>query len=161
MQMTKNLVRNGWTGNSGLYVSVVPNKHSKDIIKVIADVLATECNIDELHCTIMHSPYVSPSEKSVHPKTKIFRAKMKDIKLLGKEEDVLAIILESEDLSSEHERLKALGAKHYREFYLPHITIQAGNPFDNYYLDHVADAINGREIVLNNYSWDDIREDWK
>lgn len=152
------LARNGWTGNSGLYVSVVPDKRSKEIIKVVASVLNTECNLDELHCTIMHSPYDSPFEKSVHPKTKIFRAKMKDILILGENKEALAISLESKDLVSEHQRLKDLGARHSWEFYLPHITIQEGKPFDGYYLEHVADAINGREIVLSGYSWNDIQE---
>jgi len=156
MQITEKLVRNGWTGNSGLYVSVIPNKRSKDIIKVVADVLETECDYDNLHCTIIHSPYDTPAEKSVQPKTKPFRAKMRDIKIMGKNEDALVITLESEDLVAEHERLKALGAKHSWEYYLPHITIQTGKPFDDYYLSNVVDTINGREIVLNNYSWDDV-----
>jgi len=159
MQITEKLVRNGWSGNSGLYVSVVPNKRSKDIIKAVADVLETECDYDDLHCTLMYSPYDVPSEKATYPKTKTFRAKMKDIKLYGKNEDALVITLESEDLMAEHERLKALGAKHSWEFYAPHITIQTGKPFDDYYLENVASTINGREIVLNGYSWDDIVED--
>ena len=84
---------------------------------------------------------------------------MKDIKIFGEKMNSLVITLESEDLMAEHERLKALGARHYREFYLPHITIQTGEPFDEYYLDHVVDAINGREIMLSDYSWDDIMEE--
>lgn len=159
MLNAEKLVRKGWSGKAGLYASVIPNKHSKDIIVAIADVLETECNREQLHCAIIHSPYDVPKEKSVYPKTKTFRAMMKDIKLFGKNQNSLVIILESNDLMVEHERLKALGARHSREFYLPHITIQTNKPFNAYYLDNVADTINGREILLNDYSWDDVSDD--
>lgn len=159
MQIVEKLVRNGWTGKSGLYVSVVPNKRSKDIIKAVADALGTECDYDDLHCTVMYSKYDSPKEKSTFPKTKTFRAVMKDIRLFGKNEDSLVITLESADLVAEHERLKKLGAKHSWEFYLPHVTIQTGKPWDDYYLENVIDSINGRELVFNGYSWDDVVED--
>ena len=158
MQIVEKLIRNGWTGKSGLYVSVVPNKRSKDIIMAVADVLGTECDYDDLHCTVMYSKYDSPAEKS-YPKTKTFRARMKDIQLYGKNEDSLVITLESADLQAEHERLKKLGAKHSWEFYSPHVTIQTGKPWDDYYLENVIDSINGRELVFNGYSWDDVVED--
>lgn len=159
MLFTEKLVRKGWSGRSGLYVSVKPNERSKDVILAVADVLETKCDHEQLHCTIIHSPYDVPKERSVQPKTKIFRATVKDIKLFGKNEDSLVITLESQDLVTEHERLKALGARHSREFYFPHITIQTGKPFNPYYLDNVADAISGREILLNDYSWDDVSDD--
>lgn len=159
MQIVEKLVRNGWSGQSGLYVSVVPNKRSKDIIKAVADVLGTECDYDDLHCTLMFSKYDSPKEKATFPKTKTFRATMKDIQLYGKNEDSLVITLESADLQAEHERLKGLGANHSWNFYSPHVTIQTGKPWDNYYLENVRDSINGRELIFNGYSWDDISED--
>lgn len=153
------LIRNEWTGRSGLYVSVVPNKRSKDIIKAVANVLGTECNLDDLHCTLMHSPYDSPKEKSTLPKTKNFRAIMRDIRLFGKNEDSLVITLESDDLQAEHERLKRLGARHSWNFYLPHVTIQTGKPWDDFYLENVKDSIRGRELIFNGYNWADISED--
>lgn len=158
MWIVEKVVRNGWSGKSGLYVSVVPDKRSKDIIKAVADVLGTECDYDDLHCTVMYSKYDSPTEKS-YPKTKTFRAIMKDIQLYGKNQDSLVITLESPDLQAEHERLKRLGARHSWHFYSPHVTIQTGKPWDDYYLESVIDSINGRELVFSGYRWDDIVED--
>ena len=42
LRIVERLIRNGWTGKSGLYVSVIPDNHSKDIIKAVASILETE-----------------------------------------------------------------------------------------------------------------------
>jgi hypothetical protein len=159
--INEKLIKNGYSGNAGLYVSVIPNKRSKNIIKAVADVLGMDCNVDELHCTLMYSKYDAPKTKDVFPKTKTFRAIMQDIKVYGKDKDALVITMESDDLSKEHERLKSLGAVHSWEFFQPHVTIQtfqADKPFDDFYLDNVIDSINGREIIFNGYSWDDLAD---
>ena len=83
---------------------------------------------------------------------------MSDIKLYGENQDALVITLVSPELSEEHERLKELGAIHSWMYYSPHVTIQVGKPWDDYHLENVIQAINGRELTFENYSWDDISE---
>lgn len=158
-QILEKLVSKGWTGESGLFVSVMPDKRSKKIIKAIADVLEAECNTEDLYCTIMYSRYDTPKELSLLPKTKKFLAYIKNIETLGKNDESLVITLESDDLQKEHARLKQLGAIHHWNFYLPYVTIQTNKPWDDYYLDNVRDSIVGRELIFKNYSWDDIRYD--
>lgn len=156
MQIVEKLVRKGWSGNHGLYVSVIPDKRSKDILEAVARALGVECDFEDLHCTLVYSQFDAPKELSVWKKNKKFKAKMQDIKLYGKNSDHLVVTLDSPELKAEHDRLIGLGAKHSWEYYSPHVTLCKVENFDDFYLQNVADAINGRELTFEDYSWDDL-----
>jgi hypothetical protein len=154
------IIKEEYSGTKGLYVSVTPDEKTKEIIKAVASVLDTPCQ-EDLHCTLMYS-----REKALRTDLYVYRptsfnAAMSEIHLLGPNKDVLVILLESEELQKEFNRLTSLGAEYTYPTYLPHITINHGQPYDDYYLESVETMIKGKKITLGDYRWYDLVESKK
>lgn len=123
---------------SGIYVSCkFDSAGVVDLLNWAKDNLPDEIPLtkcEDIHSTIVYSDRRFPCEigsqiRITHPQV----VQIKGLKLLGRDEDefaCLALVIETPLLESFHKTMKNLGANHYFDDYVPHITLSYEVPKD-------------------------------
>lgn len=153
-------VKEPFSGDKGLYVSVVPDERSRKIFHLIAHYLNLETDASLYHATLMYSPKQAPETYDVSGVPKVFKAKIDGIEFFD-EGTHCVVTVKSPTLQTEHKRLTELGAKHTFTPYTPHVTI-SGNAKDKVLakdLKIVLDLVKGLEVSFIDYNWSNLVKD--
>ena len=107
------------------YCYVSPDKRSAQLLVewAVKDAKLNDIyDMSELHCTLI---YDDRNKKFDMPMAKqIYTGKPKQIKMLGDNNDVLTILLESKELTARHNDLIKAGYFRTYESYLPHVSLK-------------------------------------
>lgn len=140
----------------GGYWAVLPDSESNQILLRIASCVTDICDLHDLHVTLGYddtNPVVS-----AQPTPDVeFSACITRAELFGDNSDILVLLLDSQDLVTEHQRIHACGAAKF-DFnpYNPHVTIKYGASVEdmNFINEHIltpnAPAI--QLVFTNEYS---------
>lgn len=125
------ILNKGYTGNSGIYISVSPDEHSKDTIREMISKLNPPFPLDifddEAHMTIMYSRSETIDEDQLQTPDSITALPIKFEYWDGHDKDgYLVLKMVSEPASHFHQHLLDLGAEHSFDDYTPHMTIIHG-----------------------------------
>lgn len=157
-----------YTGDNGLFSSVVPSRSAKStIIGMLHD---NELNVDivpNLHCTIMYSRKAIGVDDALNFEHKDFRALPQKITWWEGHDKVgyLVLLLQSVEMEHEHYRLRRLGCEPTFDDYQPHVTLVT--PFAKtlakslqYNIGVVNNYIrrNGDYLMFGNQTVEDLRE---
>lgn len=144
---------------NGNYYGAKPLEGSKTIDNVV-DIckklkLKSPIDPDKIHVTLMYSPDIG--NPAVYPSSNlVYKAKAKEFKLFGEEENCLVICLESPDLVSRHRELQARGFIHTFNEYEPHITLTYDYQGDL----PSADVLQGLEFEFGHEYLEPLDDKW-
>lgn len=162
-----------FSGQSGLYASVVPVYGTRDLWSRLTDTFKKFEVIpepeDELHVTLMysreHAPDVFHLENMFADPLHSIHAKPSRLEYWnGHDNDGYVVLhLESEDLHRRHAHYKEIGCTHSFEDYAPHMTVVKGldnTPDVQAAIDEINKHLQEIEyrIVLGGEAFSDIKE---
>ena len=112
--------------SKGGYWQVKPDSDSEEILLKLAAVLGIDLDsedVPDLHCTLAYDKR-NPEVQARPDEDAEFFAVVKSATIFGGDDKVLVLLLESEDLCKEHDRIHACGAAHF-DFspYQPHVSL--------------------------------------
>lgn len=125
------IVNKGYTGNSGIYVSVSPDDESKkyirEMVKSLNPPFPLDIFDDEAHMTIMYSRNECIDEDQLQFPESIVALPLKFEYWDGHDNDgYLVLKMISKPASDLHQHILELGAEHSFDDYMPHMTIIHG-----------------------------------
>lgn len=99
-----------------------PDEKSSQMIKAICSAIVSPEELDNLHVTVAFDN--RNPDNDIPLSTDTFRAFITGVELFGPDDNILVLLLESEDLQMEHARIHANPAVNFDHIpYRPHITI--------------------------------------
>ncbi len=115
--------------SKGGYWQVVPDSDSEEMLLKLAAAVGIDLDsedVPDLHCTLAYDKRNPEVKAEVNDEAEFF-AIVKGATVFGDEKKVLVVLLESEDLQREHERIHACGAANF-DFkpYQPHVSLYYG-----------------------------------
>ena len=147
-----------FTGDTGVYVSVVPTDGSLIHLSTWAAKLGFPMNnkeAEELHCTVIYSKIpIDPVLATCNPK-KVHTARFSHFEYWDghDKEGYLVCVLQSKDLQELHRKWLSLGAIHSFEDYTPHVTLKTGlSPTPSLYKKMLEYGQTLRGTVLEMYN---------
>jgi 2'-5' RNA ligase len=137
ISLSSKLERAEYTGQDGLYASILPDENTKKFAKEVADTLDIDLDVDNLHVTVMYSKERSGDFDDI-------RKNLDNIHsvpgfLIGidtftghKGNNVVAFKVVSEELHRIHADLHKRGARHSFLPYMPHMTLANDKDMTDY-----------------------------
>ena len=120
------LVADPYTATHGLYSAVTPDTKTANMLSALAKSMGFDVDATKFHVTVMYSKDNSPEGAGCDGEKVYYARAVRLQHWPGHDaKGYLTLALVSEELTAEHDRLKALGCKADFE-YNPHVTIWSG-----------------------------------
>ncbi|AQT28712.1 hypothetical protein YOLOSWAG_234 [Erwinia phage vB_EamM_Yoloswag] len=127
------------TDAQGGYWEVVPDARSETVLRQIAATFMDTDELPDLHVTLAYDGRNPEVEAKVNP-DEVFSATIRGAELFGDKSDILVLLLDSEELHAEHQRIHACGcAKFDFTPYNPHVSLKYGARQAE--LDHLREMV--------------------
>lgn len=146
---------------NGTYISVKPDKQSKDALRdwAVTNKIPNPLDVKDMHCTVIYSRKGIPEAKHYDMELPI-NAKTSGLKIFKQQngKNCLVTVVKSKDLSAHHETIMdKYGATYDFDTYIPHITLS----YDIGDLDLKNYKLPVMDIIFDDYEFTKLDEPGK